>query len=305
MPDTPRLTVILPSLNQDLYLEQAICSVLDQQRDDLQLIVMDGGSEDQSVEILQQYDDQIDHWQSTWDSGPAEALNAALTWATGRYVAVLDADDAYQPFAVAEALRVLDGQETPWVVGHATRVDELDEHLEDLPAQPPSQLSELLLHGRRPMPGSACFYRTDLLRAFGGFDSTLRLAYTHELHARLYAAGQRPATVPAPVAAVRDHELSLTSACGLSCGTEFVAVDRRYSRELAPAARHQLWRQCGESEAIYTGACEISSRDAEARFYWEQMLRRPWCLRQDAYRQRLLADLRRPAFAPQPRRKAA
>lgn len=294
MNTTPRLTVIIPNLDQDLYLERAICSVLDQGYDNLELIVMDGGSSDQSLEIIRTYDDQIDHWQSTWDSGPAEAINTALTWATGDIVGVLDADDAYLPYALHEVAKAMqDGAD--WAVGQAVRVDEVDEHLGDLPADPPRTLAAFVMQEDGPLASSATFYRTDLLKAMGGFDSTLKLAYAHEMHARLYAAKQHPTVVRAAVAAIRDHELSLSATHALACGEEFIEAAERYSTHLAPTHRYLLWRSCDEARRIYAAAETEIHEDDNRRMLWQQLLKRPWWLARNDYRRRLLQQAATPS----------
>lgn len=305
-PTTPRITVIIPNLDQDLYLERAICSVLDQGYENLELIVMDGGSSDQSVEVIRTYDNDIDHWQSTWDSGPAEAVNTALTWATGQIIGILDADDAYLPYALHEAARTMgdiDATELhgptagglanggDWMVGQAVRVDELDEHLGDLPADPPRTLSSFLMQDDGPLAGSAVFYRTDLLKAMGGFDSQFKLAYAHEMHARLYAANLKPAVARATIAAVRDHELSLSATHALSCGPEFIEAAERYSTHLAPTHRYLLWRSCDEARRIYAAAEMEIDEDAQRRVLWNQLLKRPWWLASTDYRRKLLQNL--------------
>lgn len=311
----PRITVIIPNLDQDLYLERAICSVLDQGYENLELIVMDGGSSDQSVEIIRSYDQDIDHWQSTWDSGPAEAVNTALTWATGQIIAVLDADDAYLPYALHEAAQAMGeledtdllgpatgGNDTgDWLVGQAIRVDELDEHLGDLPADPPRTLSSFLMQDTGPLVSSAVFYRTDLLKAMGGFDSKFKLAYAHEMHARLYAANLKPAVARAALAAVRDHDQSLSATQALSCGPEFIEAAERYSTHLAPTHRYLLWRSCDEARRIYAAAEMEIHEDAQRRVLWNQLLKRPHWLARSDYRRELLQNLGQDEAAPTPK----
>jgi len=90
--NTPRISVIIPCLNHGQFIEQAICSVLDQGYDNLELIVLDGGSEDDSVDIISIYEEDLAYWHSEWDSGPAEAINAGLVRSTGQIICIL-ADD--------------------------------------------------------------------------------------------------------------------------------------------------------------------------------------------------------------------
>jgi glycosyltransferase involved in cell wall biosynthesis len=295
----PRISVIIPNLNQAEYLESAICSVLDQGHEDLELVVVDGGSCDGSLDMIRAYEDQIDHWQSVWDSGPAEAINTALSWITGDIVGILDADDTYLPHALAEAARGLsDGAE--WAVGQAVRVDESFEYLDDLPSRPPSSLSAFLTADAGPLPGSATFYRTALLKAVGGFDSGLKLAYGHDLHARLFAARRMPAVLRPAVAAVREHDASLSATHGLACGHEFAEAAERYASHLAPTPRYLLWRCCDETRRIYAAADLQISQDPGSRVIWLQLLKRPEWLARSDYRRKLLQNLgENSAEAPQ------
>ncbi len=290
MSHAPRITVVIPSLDQALYLERAICSVLDQGYENLELMVIDGGSTDQSTDIIRAYENDIDHWQSAWDSGPAEAINTALTWATGDILAILDADDAYLPHALHEAARAFQHQ-TQWVIGQAICVDEDDEHLADLPAEAPRNLADFLLRDGEPFASSACFYRTDALKAIGGFESRFKLAYTHELHARLYAAGHKPAILRTALAAIRDHEAALSITHALTCGHEFIESAERYAPNLAPTHRARLRRNSEERRRIYDAAHAEMRGNERLRTRWQQLLKRPWWLGNDEYRRNLLKSL--------------
>ena len=295
---TPRISVIIPNLNQEIYLEQAICSVLDQGYENLELLVMDGGSIDQSQAIIDTYAEDLDYWQSAWDSGPAEAVNTALTWATGQITLVLDADDTLLPHALHEAAAAF-AAGAEWVVGRAVRVDEIDEVLGELPARAAGDLAGFLADETGPLRSSAVFYRTDLLKAMGGFDSAFKLAYAHEMHARLYAAERTPTPLSVQVATVRDHDHSLTATHGLLCGTEYLDAAERYARHLAPTPRFALWRSCDESRRIFAAAELQIQREAHTRGLWQQLLKRPWWLARADYRQKLLLKAV-PAEAAQP-----
>jgi glycosyltransferase involved in cell wall biosynthesis len=91
----PRITVVTPSFNQDRYLEQTISSVLGQNYPNLEYMVIDGGSTDRSVEIIQKFQDHIAFWTSEKDRGQAHAINKGLERATGDIIAYLNSDDYY------------------------------------------------------------------------------------------------------------------------------------------------------------------------------------------------------------------
>src|SRR5512134_3129993 len=103
----PKVSVITPSFNQGQFLEASIRSVLGQDYPNLEYMIVDGGSKDNSVEIIQKYQDRMAWWVSEKDKGHAEALNKGFGRATGDILAWLNSDDIYFPHAVSEAVSVL------------------------------------------------------------------------------------------------------------------------------------------------------------------------------------------------------
>jgi glycosyltransferase involved in cell wall biosynthesis len=105
---TPRISIVMPSFNQAAYLEAAICSVLDQDYPDIELIVVDGGSTDGSTDILERYSDRIAYWKSAPDGGQSDALNMGFGLITGDIVGWLNSDDTYNPGAFGKVARVFE-----------------------------------------------------------------------------------------------------------------------------------------------------------------------------------------------------
>lgn len=302
MPDQPRITVIIPNLDQGLYLEQAICSVLDQDYENRELIVMDGGSTDDSLAVISVYDKEIAHWQTLWDSGPAEAVNTALTWATGEIVGILHADDLYLHGALNHAAKAM--RKADWVVGKAERVDETDESLGLAETVTPACLADYLVIGGGRMPASATFYRTDLLKAMGGFDAEMRLAWMHEMACRLYAAEQRPLGIAEAVACVREHDEAQSIRLAIRAGDEFIEASERYGEHLTVGQRYALWRDSDARRKLYRLATEQCAHDTGLRRVWREWLRQPWRLVDAEYRQSLLNAMA-PASVAEAERKAA
>lgn len=97
----PRITVVTPSYNQAAFLEQTLRSVLDQNYPNLEYIVIDGGSTDGSVEIIQRYAHQLAYWISEPDSGQYGAINKGFARATGEIMAWINSDDLLMPWSLS------------------------------------------------------------------------------------------------------------------------------------------------------------------------------------------------------------
>jgi glycosyltransferase involved in cell wall biosynthesis len=99
------VSIIIPSYNQALFLEQCLNSVLDQDYPDIECIVIDGGSTDGSVDIIRRYEERLAYWVSEPDKGQSHAINKGFLQATGEIVAWLNSDDLYFPGAVSSAVK--------------------------------------------------------------------------------------------------------------------------------------------------------------------------------------------------------
>ncbi len=93
----PKLSIITPSFNQGKYLERTIRSVLNQQYPNLEYIIIDGGSTDESVSVIKKYERYLTYWVSEPDQGQVDALNKGFSQATGDWVSFQNSDDVYFP----------------------------------------------------------------------------------------------------------------------------------------------------------------------------------------------------------------
>jgi glycosyltransferase involved in cell wall biosynthesis len=119
------VSIITPSYNQAKYLEQTIQSVLNQDYKKIEYIVIDGGSNDGSIDIIKKYQDKFAYWISEKDNGQADAINKGFAKANGEVIAWLNSDDYYLPNTISQVVKTF--EENPDVVliyGNMLAVDE-------------------------------------------------------------------------------------------------------------------------------------------------------------------------------------
>lgn len=102
----PKITVVTPSFNQCIYLEECVKSVINQNYPNLEYIIMDGGSNDGSISVIKKYSNHLYYWQSKSDKGQADAIKQGFDRATGEIFAWLNSDDLMCKDALFEVAKV-------------------------------------------------------------------------------------------------------------------------------------------------------------------------------------------------------
>lgn len=181
---TPKVSIITPSYNQAHFLEQTIQSVLNQDYPNLEYIIVDGGSTDGSVEIIQRYADRLAWWVSERDKGQTDALNKGFARASGEILAWINSDDTYNPGAVSEAVAyLLAHPEAGMVYGDANLIDAQGGVLGAFPARQTDY--RRLRRGFVHIPQQSSFFRADLWRKVGPLDASFYFAMDYDLWVRL------------------------------------------------------------------------------------------------------------------------
>lgn len=182
------VSIITPSYNQSLYLEQTIQSVLAQDYSHIEYIIIDGASTDGSINIIKKYENKLAWWISEKDKGQADAINKGFARATGEIVAWLNSDDYYLPGTVNAAVRVF--EENPDVVLVYGNMLAVDEHGRTFNTLNYKQLTleDLLCFQIIGQP--AVFMRRSALQKVGGLDTTFHFLLDHYFWIQLAQQGK-------------------------------------------------------------------------------------------------------------------
>lgn len=104
--DSVKISIVMPSFNQAMYIERSLRSIIDQNYKKIQLIIVDGGSTDGTLDIIKKYRDKIDIFISEPDGGQSDALNKGFKVASGDIYGWLNTDDLYCPGAFSKAVSI-------------------------------------------------------------------------------------------------------------------------------------------------------------------------------------------------------
>ena len=180
----PRFSVITPSLNQDRYIETTIKSVLDQNFENFEHFVIDGGSTDKTIEILSKYPHL--KWISEPDSGQSNALNKGFKMASGEIIAWINSDDWYAPHAFECVDRYFTKHSDQSIVmGDCERTNQSGEPFDKVTNHERgfNELRKFWIHHAIPTQ-PAIFFKRQLLLDFGLLDESLHYAMDFELWLR-------------------------------------------------------------------------------------------------------------------------
>jgi len=215
------VSIVTPSYNQAPFLEQTIQSVLEQDYPQIEYIVVDGGSTDNSVEVIQKYADRLAYWISEKDSGQAEAINKGFARANGEIVAWLNSDDYYLMYTISIVVRCFEqNPDVVMVYGDMFAVDGNDQTINVLRYKQLS-LEDLLCFQIIGQP--SVFFRRSALEKVGRLDPTFHFMLDHHLWIRLAQLG-KILHIPQIWSAARYHPQAKNRARAAEFGREAFRV---------------------------------------------------------------------------------
>ena len=189
MSDKPLVSIITPSYNQGKYLEETILSVLNQDYENIEYILVDGGSSDNTIDIIEKYKQRFAWWVSEKDQGQTDAINKGFNRAKGQILAWINSDDVYVPGAVRMAVEAL--KQYPQAGMVYGDLDFIDEHGRLIGKFNAAQTDlAKLRRGFVHIPQPSTFIRADLWGKVGPLDPSFYFAMDYDLWTRLAAISE-------------------------------------------------------------------------------------------------------------------
>ncbi len=250
----PKITIITPSFNQGQYLEATLQSVLGQNYPNLEYFVIDGGSKDNSVEIIKKYESQLSFWVSEPDKGQSDAINKGLRQATGDIITWLNSDDQLTAGTLQKVATYFEQYPDSWVIHGKTILfgEELDEQEKGSPATGdlfPYYLAAL------PFPQPSSFFRKEAVQTYGLLNSQYHYGMDYDFFVRI--------ALNHPFLAVEDvfsryllHPESKSVALSANFATDYAKIFCKVLRSV-PSAQ-PLIKQLQKAKLYYEGTDQYS-----------------------------------------------
>lgn len=185
----PKISIVTPSYNQGEFLERTILSVLNQNYPNIEYIIIDGGSTDNSIEIIKKYENYLSYWISEPDKGQADAINKGFSKATGNILAWLNSDDMYLPNAFNIAAKTFnESPDASIIYGDYIKVDGNDKCV--ALRRQPSFDYRTCFYGYLTVMQPASFFNKEAFVNTGGLDSSFDYALDFDLILALAKQGK-------------------------------------------------------------------------------------------------------------------
>ncbi len=251
-----KFSIVVPSFNQGRFIEETILSVLEQDYPEKELIVIDGGSTDNTLDVIRKYEGRITYWVSERDRGQAHAVNKGLAVATGDIFGWQNSDDIYLPGAFQSAAETWVGSpEVDLVYGSMKFIDPEGVEIDEMRLIPANRFN--MLYDGSLIKNQSAFWRRNLVNRLGGIDETLSFCMDYEFFLRAVRSGARIRLIPRPLGAFRRHSGSKTGTIPSVWREELLSVQARHGANASVMTRTAAKMLC----LAYRGACYARQGD--------------------------------------------
>lgn len=224
----PKISIITPSYNQGQFLEETILSVLNQNYSNLEYIIIDGGSTDNSVDIIKKHEGRLAYWISEKDRGQAHAINKGFKRATGEVVNWLNSDDLLEQGALEILAKEIEKVPTSdFYFGDFSVIN--SEGIKLFSRKSGPYKFNTLFWGRQLSSQPAVFFRRKLLENIGYLDESLNFCMDTEFWIRAASNGAKFHQIKSTLGIARMHSDAKTTRLQQVLHDEHKIVVGRYN----------------------------------------------------------------------------
>lgn len=223
--DGPLVTIAVPSFNQGCYLEEALQSIF-VQKIPVEVCVMDGGSADNTIEIIQRWENRLLYWRSHLDNGQADAINEGIAKGVAPFVCWLNSDDWFIEKKLHLLLNALmESTSSPMVYGKVLNYNQIDSSYKTVNVEP---FDERRLAIRCIISQPATLIRRSVWNSVGGLDTNLSMAMDYDLWWRIYKKFGHPVFLRETISVNRDHVATKTNSKRSMHYREAIGIVEKY-----------------------------------------------------------------------------
>lgn len=200
----PKITIVTPSYNQGQFIEETIDSILSQGYPNLEYIIMDGGSTDQSVDIIKKYAHHLAYWVSEPDRGQSDAIHRGIMRSTGELCNWINSDDVLAENglkAIAEAF--IDNPDVDFIHGKNGVINKVGELTSWFP-HPMEELERRYLYSM-PYGQQASFFTRRIYDEIGGVNPEIRFSMDFDLYMKIHLCGES-LQIDEHIGSLRQHD---------------------------------------------------------------------------------------------------
>jgi glycosyltransferase involved in cell wall biosynthesis len=232
------VSIITVVFNGEKYIEDTINSIINQDYDNIEYIIIDGGSTDNSINIIRKYDKYVSIFLSEQDRGMYDAINKGLRLANGEIVAYLNADDQYLPYTIKEVVKTFKSKpHLDYLYGNCIYIDNKKRQLYEYKSIPYIRLfvkNMNEIHWAQP----SCFWKKQVHTKLGYFDDNLRYCGDYDFFSRLKLGNFNGSRINIPLSLFMLHDDALSNKSHLALTAEHKSLCSKYK------PKHNLFWGC-------------------------------------------------------------
>lgn len=225
----PKISVITPSYNQAEFIERTILSIISQNYPNLEYIICDGGSTDNTIDIIKKYDKQINWWISEKDKGQTDAINKGMKKATGDIVCWINSDDVLLPGALYNVANYFNKHpECDFANGYTIEIDKEDRIL---------KFSHIIMNkfffkkGCYNISQQGMFWKRELFNKTGYLDETFHAKMDVEWLIRVHEHNANIQLIKKHLGAIRIYGETKTALGGQIWSDDAQKIKERYNNQ--------------------------------------------------------------------------